>query len=79
MMRFLFMLAAINRAMTRAQDTQRKIELQRQKEILNEADIARRNNAVVIQDLQIELLKLKIEAEKRKTLGDADSFRSEEY
>ena len=79
MMRFLFMLRAMELAVAKTQDLRRKIELQRQKEILNEAEIARKNNAVVIQDLQIELLKLKIESEKRKTLGDADSFRSEEY
>ena len=79
MLRFLYMLAAMGKAVNVAKATQRKIDLQAQQQIINEAKIAHENNRVLIQDLQIELLKLKIEREKKDLYPKADEFRDEEY
>ena len=79
MYRFLYMLAAIGKAVNVAKSTRRKIDLQAQQQIINEAKIAHENNRVLIQDLQIELLKLKIEREQKELYPKADEFRSEDY
>ena len=79
MLRFLYMLASIGKAVNVAKATQRKIDLQAQQQIINEAKIAHENNRVLIQDLQIELLKLKIEREKKELYPKADEFAGEEY
>jgi len=79
MLRFFYMLASIGKAVNVAKATQRKIGLQAQQQIINEAKIAHENNRVLIQDLQIELLKLKIEREQKELYPKADEFRSEDY
>lgn len=70
MMRFLYMLAAIGRAQRVALETQRKIDLHeakiRERRELTQAKIARENNIVVLQDIEIERRKLELaEIEKR--------------
>lgn len=68
MMRFLYMLSQISKAVAVARDHRRKISLNdqriaelQQRRILHEAKIARENNAVILQDLEIEKKKLELE------------------
>lgn len=64
-MRFLYMLASLQKAKLIALETQRKIDLHNAHLRLTEARIAKENNAVVLQDIRIEVEKLKLaEAEK---------------
>lgn len=66
MMRFLYMVAAIGKAIAVTRDHQRKIKLNDQKIILNEAHIAQANNNVVLGDIKIEQEKLKLEVMEKE-------------
>lgn len=72
-MRFIYMLNAIQKAEKVAIETQRKtdhhnakiLELE-ERRILHEAKVAQANNAIVLQDIAIDLKKLELEALEKK-------------
>lgn len=68
MLRLLYILAALGKAWAVMQETQRKIDLAeaRTREIVDrraliETKIARENNTIVLQDIQIDIKKLELE------------------
>lgn len=73
MMKLVYLAVSIARAKMAMLETQRSIDLhdQRIKELgerraLHESKIARENNALVLQDLDIEIKKLELEALEKK-------------
>ena len=76
MMRFIMMWVSIAKAEIVAREKQRRLDLHNKHLELYEAKIAQANNAVLLQDLEIEKRKLELEAMEKELhplIHDPDS------